>query len=98
MFSRKVARNFEKANAVMEKNNHHQSACITAAFALSISILREIYQKQTTVTAIFRNNFSNLMFVDSFLTVASSISFLLFRKGWINLGDLSVNRVQVKSK
>jgi hypothetical protein len=93
-----VARNLEKANARIERNNHHHSACIMAAFALSISILREIYQKQITVTAIFRNNFSNLTFFESFLMIASSISISLFRKGWIILDDLSINRMQVKSK
>jgi hypothetical protein len=88
----------EKAKAAMDKNSHHQSACITASLALAKSILREMYQKQMMVTAIFNNNFRIRVACEFFFTTASSISFLDRERLDKFMRRVHQNRVQVKSK
>jgi hypothetical protein len=86
MFNRNEARNFENANATTDKNNHHQSACITASLAFVKSILREIYQKQRIGNCDLQQQLQHLHCLRFFLNNRFCHFFFRFRKGWIILG------------
>ncbi len=66
ILSRKAANNLDIKKDNTARENMGQLAAKKAALVLVKSIFVEMYQKQTTVTAIFSNNFMALESFDSF--------------------------------
>ena len=73
MFNRNETNNLENIKEAIESNKKLQLALITACLAWKKLIFVEMYQKQTTVTAIFSNSFNNFPVLDSVFAATTII-------------------------